>query len=169
MRGASLQTRRVGDYLPSSVSLSLLLATLAAIAMIPMALTAADLYQVEVPGPTALAIGLATCLPVALVVWLTIRAMVRRPQPAIDPELVAVDDAIRSASIHATAAAGLAYVLLVISWGMPAVMRHVEPGSLGHSLLTWAELGFLIAAIASWTLIGDPRHWRVHHDVRLAG
>jgi hypothetical protein len=172
VRGASLETRRVGDYLPSYALFSLALATLATLTLIPMAIwneRGVYTFVVEVPGPAALAVGLATCLPVSLVVSVTVRAMVRRPQPAVDPNLITVDDAIRSASIHATAAAGLAYVLLVLSWGMPALIRHVGPASLGHSLLTWAGSGFLVAAIASWTLIGNPRHWKVHHDAHLVG
>jgi hypothetical protein len=85
---------------------------------------------------------------------------VGRPQPAADPEELAVDDALRSTSVHAVAGAGLAIVLLCLSVqvGLVAANLGGGPGRTAVVALSW---GCAAAAVAAWARVGHPRRWAV--------
>ena len=86
------------------------------------------------------------------------RWLVQRPQPFVEPALVAADDAIRSQSVHSVAGSGIAVLL---------VLCGVSAGALGASdvqVLRWtmwvfAGFSFLFALYAC--LYYGHRAWRV--------
>jgi len=90
------------------------------------------------------------------------RWLVQRPQPFVEPSLVAADDAIRSQSVHSVAGSGIAVLL---------VLCGVSAGALGASdvqVLRWtmwvfAALSFVLALYAC--LYYGHRAWRVPRRV----
>lgn len=90
------------------------------------------------------------------------RWLVRRPQPFVEPSLVAADDAIRSQSVHSVAGSGMAVLL---------VLCGVSAGALGASdvqVLRWtmwvfAAFSFVLALYAC--LYYGHRAWRVPRRV----
>lgn len=99
-------------------------------------------------------------------VWLTVelfqRYIVARRQPAVNLDLVRADDAIRSASIHALAGAGLALELLVAS-----VMLGEVAGTFKNSLVAWSLGSTAVVlfgcALGSWIHLTRPFQRRELH------
>lgn len=99
----------------------------------------------------------------AALVEAALRVIVRRPQPAVAPDVVSADDAIRSASIQASAGAGVAIVLLLVAAELWAfgfgtdvqVVRWVAP----VLSITATAGGFV-----TWSLFGHDRPWRVRRN-----
>ena len=98
--------------------------------------------------------------------WLTVelfqRYIVARRQPAVNLDLVRADDAIRSASIHALAGAGLALELLVAS----VVVGEIA-GTFNNSLASWslgsAAVLLFGSALGSWIHLTQPFQRRELH------
>jgi hypothetical protein len=99
----------------------------------------------------------AVAVGVTVAVELLLRRMVRRPQPVDDPTALAVDNALRSTSVHAAAAAGagLAIVLLSLSLQVTNVATNLVSGPARTATvgLAW---GCALAALAAWILVGHP-------------
>jgi hypothetical protein len=94
-------------------------------------------------------------------VELALRVMVRRPQPVATTAELAVDDALRSTSIHRAAGAGLAAQLFLLP---------NQLGNLGIRGL-WgvvAGLGTLLCyglAIGYWRDLSSPLWWPIRRGV----
>ena len=165
VRSAALVPRRLGDYLPARVVAGMRLAALATVALVPLLAWGPLAAPVPVRGLVvggrggALATA-ALAVAVAVAVELAARRLVGRPQPAADPEALAVDDALRSTSVHAVAGAGLAIVLLSLSVqvGLVAANLGGGPGRTAVVALSWACAA---AALAAWIRVGHPRRWAV--------
>jgi hypothetical protein len=138
-RVASLTTRRVADYLPRHIRLAQLVlpaATVGLGGLCVLALRAARLDSARVlasadsttPGLVSItphsteqllqsgALAAAIIAPlIMVVVWSAQRSVVSRPQPWLDADLVAADDALRSSSVHRLGASSLAAVSLLIA------------------------------------------------------
>ena len=71
-------------------------------------------------------------------------------------DALAVDNALRSTSVHATAGAGLAIVLLSLSLQLTNVATNLVSGPVRTATvgLAW---GCALAALAAWARIGRPR------------
>ena len=115
---ATLQVRAVAAYLRPS----LLAAQRVAGGVAVVIAAAVALVPIRVPPSQALGRLPAVALTLAAAVFAlglesVERWLVTRPQPFDAPDLVAADDAIRSASLHAVAGSGLAVVLLGIGTG----------------------------------------------------
>jgi hypothetical protein len=97
----------------------------------------------------------AAAVGVTVAVELLLRRMVRRPQPVYDPMALAVDNALRSTSVHAAAGAGLAIVLLSLSLQLSNVAANLGSGPARTATvgLAW---GCALAALAAWVRIGHP-------------
>jgi hypothetical protein len=89
-----------------------------------------------------------------------LRLIVHKPQPADEGDVVAVDDAIRSASIHAVAGAGLALLLL-----LAAAEFLVIGGVSDFQIIRWVFP--VLAAISTaaafvvWVRFGNDISWHV--------
>jgi hypothetical protein len=164
VRSAALVPRRLGDYLPARVLAGMRLAALAVAGLVPVLawgpVAPAPVRALVVGGRGgALATAAVTLAAAVAVEWL-LRRLVARPQPAVDPAGLAVDDALRSTSVHAAAGAGLAIVLLGLSLQVSNLAANLGAGP-GRTALVALSWGWAAAALAAWARVGHPRRWPV--------
>jgi hypothetical protein len=116
LRAAALVPRRLGDYRPAWLPRTTRLVALAtAAAGVALVLLPVRSGQGWTDDPVAaLGTGLTAVL-VAGATELLARWLVGRRQPITQRYRLALDDALRSTSVHATGAAGLALVLLLLA------------------------------------------------------
>lgn len=152
-RAASLVPRQVGDYLTRTLvvaqrSLPVLCGAVAALVL------AADDPPVgavvDSPATVAVLAAAAGATLVMVVIEALERFIVRRPQPAMAPDLLAADDAIRSQAVHSIAGSGVAMQCLLAS-GLGFSLAEVRFDELVTSLGNVIGTGGLLAAvIACW-------------------
>lgn len=104
----------------------------------------------------------------AVVVELGLRYVVARPQPVASAHEAAVDDAVRSTSLHALAGAGVAMLVWVLS---DLVRRLADVVQIHHitDSIRWVcvtnTLGIvrflLVGGASAWYLLAGPRRWQV--------
>jgi hypothetical protein len=154
-RSASLLPRRFTDYLPRT-------ALVAPVVAVGVSAVAVIVYELEprraLPQTSGTTLGLVVSAVAALVTYLAIRIVVARPQPIISPHLQAVDDALRTQTLHTLGGAGIAIAFL----GAGSCLFEMG----GYASATWlAAIGLfagglaLIAAFGAWMFIGSA--WRV--------
>jgi hypothetical protein len=164
VRSAALVPRRLGDYLPSRVLAGLRLAALAVVALVPVLawgpVAPPPVRELVVGGRGGALATAAVTLAVAVAVEWLLRRLVARPQPAAELGDLAADDALRSASVHAAAGAGLAIVLLGLSLQVGLVAADLAGGP-GRTALVALSWGWAAAALAAWARVGHPRRWPV--------
>jgi hypothetical protein len=146
VRRASLVPRRPSDYLPRKA----LLAPGVAVAIS----AAADLaYYVgprrAFPNPSGSAGGLVLSVVAAAATLVAIRIVVSRSQPAISPELIAVDDAMRTQAVHTLAGTGIAIAFI----GTAACL--LEMGN--SSSVEWLRYLGVIGGICALVMV--PAAW----------
>jgi hypothetical protein len=109
------------------------------------------------------AVTSAILLAMALGVELMQRMIVNRPQPALTPDLLQADNAIRSASVHALSGGAVALSLIWLTYQLGAL------GNGRGSLMSWllAVLAILSIGLALWSWIdlAHPKEWRVRPHV----
>ena len=158
---ASLSPRVLGDYVPGHVPVVLRGVSVAAAVLLPLHVWGP---QRRAPGVTvdeaAMAMGGLAALVLPLVVEYLLRRMVARPQPAVAPDLVAVDDAIRAASAHTAAGAGIGACLLVLGALSAAVGLTSDVGVL-RWVLPSLGIGLFFAGLAFWLRLGPGTPWKV--------
>ena len=89
---------------------------------------------------------------IMVVAWLAERYLIRRPQPVVDPSLVAADDALRASSVHLLGASGMAAVCLLIGSQCGYFL------TLEHSSLRWiAAPGTVLGFAGAFVIF---RYWR---------
>lgn len=167
VRLASLAPRVLVDYVPLLSIWSL--RVFAAITIGLALLFAAMPKHPQTPGDPSLAlvIGSAVLLGVFTVaVERILRLIVARPQPAIDADLVAADDAIRASTIHALSGAGIGMLLVGIGAELFWLQFTTADESL-RQLLGWPATLAILLALASCVGLGYPRTWRVRRSSGL--
>jgi hypothetical protein len=100
---------------------------------------------------------------VAIVAGLAMRAIVRRPQPAVSDALVDLDDAFRSSSLHALNGAAVTLELLLLAFLLGETQGALSITGLHPRLEPFLTLFMLVAmgmAVASWAILGHPLRWR---------
>jgi len=162
VRQASLRTRRLRDYLP--VHLTIWLWVLAAIDLVAFAV-----YQL-MPEPDGrakdavfLPAGILVPMVIAIAVGIDLlqRWIVGQAQPAVVSDVERADDAIRSASVHALAGAGLSMLLVILGVELVAIATISELEVVRWTLPVLG-VGCLIAALRAWIRVGRPGGWRVY-------
>jgi hypothetical protein len=154
-RSASLLPRRLTDYLPRT-------ALVAPAVAVGIGAVAVIVYEIEprraLPQTSGTTLGLVVSAIAALATYVAIRIVVARPQPIISPHLQAVDDAMRTQTLHTLGGAGMAIAFL------GAASCLFEMG--GYASAAWlSAVGLftgvvtLIAAFSAWLFIGSA--WRV--------
>lgn len=161
VRAAALARRALSDYIPR--------ATVWAIRMLPLAgVSLAVIYALVPKNPQrtidpSIAFMIASSLLVvvlaALIEWF-LRTIVTRPQPAITNDFLAADDAIRAASIHSLAAAGIALILLSTGWAAVSLGDVIASNALSE-LLPWFGVACDLGALIVWIGLGHLATWRV--------
>jgi hypothetical protein len=170
-RMASLTTRRLADYLPrplavAQVAVPALNAALAVVAArIVDASPDADAFATGstfqdltaaavVAGPIAVLLAAGALLGE--------RALVRRPQPMVEPDLVALDDAMRSSSVRTVAATSVATTSFLVACQLGGIGQALAPGSSVQLLLSVTSGVVLFGAYFAWQWWVN-RGWRVRH------
>lgn len=168
--GAMLAPRTLTTYVHRTAIIGLVLMPAAAVG-------AAALYrsiEPDVPrsfgleDPAAVMGAAAFGVVVAVVVWIALRALVRRPQPTSDPAALTLDDAMRASSAHALAGAALALEWLLLAFIISALQHWLSAtGSRFAGLASFLIFLSLGAAFASWAIIGHPERWRSRRPVPI--
>lgn len=166
---ALLVPRDLRDYLPSFHTLSLRLAATVALVLYLIYFVIARSSANELVEPLPSPIVMVSMIVVILVgVEMLQRFIVGRPQPAMDSDLVRADDAVRSASVHALAGAGIALEILIACVGVFGIGIISDIRGVRWTLPWIAVLG-LGVALGAWTDLTQPRHWKVQHAQERAG
>jgi hypothetical protein len=164
-RSASLVPRELGAYLPRRL--------LRAQRALGVAVVAGVLVTALVPYPSPasepdgweLATGVAFFGAFAVGLEALERWIVRRPQPFIEPSLVAADDAIRAQSVHALAGAGLALLLVALS-GLLVVLTASDVEVLTWTMWLPALAAFVLSVRACLDIGQQPWSVRRRADRR---
>lgn len=158
---ATLAPRLLPDYLSRGILRALRTTAVVAVALVPIYLVLPA--RVSVTDNPQLLVGCVLAVIAAAGVEAGLRLIVNRPQPAADPDLLAADDAIRSASIHASAGAGLAIVLLLVATELWALGFGTDV-----QLLRWVapflSISASVGAFVTWSVFGHDRPWRVQRN-----
>ena len=163
---ASLEPRELGDYLPPVLTWVLRAAAGVCFALVLLYHLLPAREPLENDLPPAIVIGSAI-LVVLIGVELLQRFIVGRPQPAVERDVVQADNAIRSASVHALAGAGIALELIMASvhiFGIGAVSEV----QLVRWTLPWIALVCFVLALGSWARVARPHKrlgWHSRHGV----
>ncbi|MFY9587704.1 MAG: hypothetical protein WAT66_09645 [Actinomycetota bacterium] len=107
--------------------------------------------------------GIAILLVV--IVEMTMRRIVRRPQPAASESLVAADDAIRTTGMHAIVGAGLAMQFGILGH-LAGQWSNFTSGGTFHALLGIVGFASIIIAIFAWLRLGIDQPWVVRRTQR---
>lgn len=157
---ASLSPRVLGDYLTPGILRAMRATAAAGVALMPLFFVLPQRPSLAQGLPGYLFLAGALVIAAEIAVELMLRLIVRRPQPAEEPDLVAADDAIRAASIHASAGAGLAVMLL-----LAAVELWLFGLGTDVQMLRWGlpvlAAGSILSAFAVWARYGHDTDWRV--------
>lgn len=151
---AALALRRLDAYLSPKVSTALPAAAVVGLTLVWLSrvLPASREIGDDLPATWVL---VAMLLAVLVAVEGLQRFIVGRPQPVVDHDVVDADDAIRSASVHALAGAGLALELIVSSVVL-VVIGVVSTILLLRATLPWLAAGCFVLALGSWAYIIRP-------------
>lgn len=133
---ASLTTRQVSRYLSPTWLWIQRIAAVVAFASLaaPTQMTQRAPGDVQLPSDSSSWLWAAAAVGITVVAEIAEWWIVRRPQPAATPELIAADDAIRSTSVHAIA--GVVVAVLVI-WASTTIMYATD----GSGVLVVAGFG----------------------------
>jgi hypothetical protein len=165
---ALLVPRRLEDYLPGYVrtlqrGLGLLSMAGAATYAILYAVLDGAPYRVA-PSPLEVAgFGLGGAC-IALITEMLQRSIVGRRQVVASDDRRAVDDAMRSWSLHVLAAAGIA-LLFIFAGGQLGVITALA-GTVGSFVGVFIILFTTVAAFAFWRDLSRPHGFRVRRGVR---
>lgn len=158
---AALEPRDVAAYFPSALRWALRIAAAVGLILVPLFLVLPhrerEMAEVDIL-PAAVLISMIVI--VAAGVELLQRYVVARPQPAVEDDLLRADDAVRSASVHALAGAGLAIELVIVSVELAAIAT-VSDIQILRWTLPWFALVTFLSSLAAWIHVTHPSRWRV--------
>jgi hypothetical protein len=164
-RMAALVPRALGDYLPDFAIVAQRALPVLSVSLIP--LYAGLKGRPHVPVRISL-VGFAVIATAIVLGGLLVEAaermVVRRAQPLLPPELLAADDAVRSASVHALAGGGIALMLLVVGYQLSSVGSVTDISALGWFFPALWLASFALA-LSSWVNLAHPRAWRVRRTL----
>jgi hypothetical protein len=168
---ALLVARRLDDYLPGYVLV--LQRGLAAVAVGLLGAFALSPFPDLSPAPTnvdphtlaGFAVPAAFAVGTAVVIEALQRLIVARRQPITGQDDLAVDDAIRSSSLHVLAGAGLAMLLFAVAVEVGVLAGFAEasewPMPLAWIPLAGLVVGLCLAGLFFWLRLPDPHGFRV--------
>jgi hypothetical protein len=168
--GAMLSPRTLATYVHRTAIVGLVLMPAAAVvvALLYRSIEPEVSRRFGLEDPAAVMGAAAFGVAVAVVVWIALRALVRRPQPTSDPAALTLDDAMRASSAHALAGAALALEWLLLAFIISALQHWLSAtGSRFAGLASFLIFLSLGAAFASWAIIGHPERWRSRRPVPI--
>lgn len=159
---ASLSSRRLEAYVPPAALLAsrIFIGAALVLAVLPLVVERHPTFELDVVSIAATAIGIAVVGIGG--VWSSRRVVARR-QTAGTPELLAVDDALRSTSAHLLVASVLGAQLLGLTALAARVSSTVAPDALRWAGYLLAMCSFIAAVATLHLLSGRP--WRVRREV----
>jgi hypothetical protein len=172
---ALLVARRLDDYLPGRVLA--LQRGLPVVAVLLPGAFALSPFPDLVPSPNVephtlagFAVPAAVAVGTAVVIEALQRLIVARRQPITSHDDLAVDDAIRSSSLHVLAGAALAMLLFTVAVEVGSLAAFAE-ASAWPVPLAWVPLaGLVVALLASgvyfWLRLPDPHGFQVRRGRR---
>jgi hypothetical protein len=172
---ALLVARRLDDYLPGRV-LALQRGLPLVAVLLPVAFALSPFPDL-VPSPNVephtlagFAVPAAVAVGTALVIEALQRLIVARRQPIASHNDLAVDDAIRSSSLHVLAGAALAMLLFAVAVEVASLAAFAE-ASAWPVPLAWVPLAGLVAvllaaAVYFWLRLPDPHGFQVRRGRR---
>lgn len=162
-RGATLVPRRAQSYLPlGTLVLPVVTLTLSLLAALVYVLAP---RRPDAPTSTTLLGWVALCLAAASVAFAATMWVVRRKQPAPDPGVLAVDDALRSHGLRLVLATAAAVSAVAASAATLEVARATSVQLLRWTL-PWLSLAEFVLAVYAWAG-RDGDGWRLRPRVRL--
>ncbi|MGH2726662.1 MAG: hypothetical protein ACRDKS_06770, partial [Actinomycetota bacterium] len=170
VRTATLTPRRVTDYLPKYAVAGLRVLPAATLLLtlswrwIPKRFDLVDTASGRPHLDTVVGWTIASCV-LAILVEVTARRIVNRPQAAVSEEIVIADDAIRSTSLHCLAGAGLALLLGGFSRNLSELQLFVSPNWFRASLLGLTIFTGVFTPFA-WLHLGVDQPWVVRRSRR---
>lgn len=166
-RAAVMGARVPAQYLPPYVRLLLVVlpAAVAVLHLLPVLMPPAETLSYSRPagslGDALLAGALATGLALGLMA--AIRWLVARPQAVTSAQDAAVDDALRSSSVHIVAGAGCALLFTMLG-GSLGTLQDIY-GAYGWSILFWpASWACIIYGLVLWSRLASLPPWRVRRS-----
>lgn len=166
---ASLVPRRTTDYLPRGLAVAPVVAAVLAVlvAIVGVARRGEpEPFALRSPAtPATFVAGAAVAVVLCAVVVLIRRSVVNRPQPLMDADLLAVDDAIRSSTTHNLSGAGAAAILCVV--GALISLQTEAAAGLPLGIRGWLPLLPLLAALVLWRY-WSFRYWRVRRSLSVS-
>ena len=174
-RMASLTTRRLTDYLPRTLVAAQVLVP---VGNVVLAIVAAGLiehrpdpFPMPVTGSSSYEDLIAAAIfagPVALFLaggaLIGQRAMIRRAQPMVEPDLVALDDAMRSSSVRTVAATSVATTSFLLACQLGGIDQALPSDSPIQGFLLLPGALVMLAAFVAWQWWVN-RGWRVRRSV----
>lgn len=155
LRTAALAPRRLADYLPAWMLWAERAVVVAVLALAPLASWGKPWTHSRGSTTAIAAIALAGLVEV------TLRVMVRRPQPVVTTGELAIDDALRSTSIHRAAGAGLAALLFLL----PSQLGGLNLGGPWSVIASVAGLLCYGLAIGCWRDLTSPLWWPIRRGL----
>lgn len=168
-RAASLIPRRLADYLPRYLIVGQVVVVASSVTLIALALARGSHPSLVDSGTwnidavsagslrwSIIALGIVAFVVMGGVAMLQ-RHLVRRPQPAAAPDLLAADDAVRAAAIHLLSGTAIAIVVLLVG---TQVQMLAAIGDIGGGLAAGIRQAGLVVAIVAWRYSGN-RAWKV--------
>jgi hypothetical protein len=171
---ALLVARRLGDYLPGHVLLLQRGLPVVAVLLLPGAFALSPFPDL-VPSPNVepdtlagFAVPAAVAVGTAVVIEALQRLIVARRQPVTSHDDLAVDDAIRSSSLHVLAGAALAMLLFTVAVEVASLAAFAK-ASAWPAPLAWLPLAGLVAALLAagvyfWLRLPDPHGFQVRRS-----
>jgi hypothetical protein len=172
---ALLVARRLDDYLPGRV-LALQRGLPVVAVLLPVAFALSPFPDL-VPSPNVepdtlagFAVPAAVAVGTAMVLETLQRLIVARRQPIASHNDLAVDDAIRSSSLHVLAGAALAMLLFAVAVEVTSLAAFAEAAAWPVPL-AWVPLAGLVvillaAALYFWLRLPDPHGFQVRRGRR---
>ena len=159
VRVASLRPRRTSSYLGRPLRLSPAVvgavgaAVWAGVARLP---DEGEAGGTDRAGTTQIVVGVVFGLALPVLVALTQRWIVSRPQPFVLPALVAADDAVRASSVRFVAAVGTSMALINLAGG---ALQHTYPAN--------GAVDVVSGATAFLSVVGAWFYWNARKPGRL--
>jgi len=166
LRAAALTPRTLGGYLSAGMLAAERLVAVAVIALGPLALAVRgplpESWTFLHPGTDAGITDGVVAAVVAGLVEVGLRMVVRRAQPVASTAALAIDNALRSTTVHRVAAAGLAVQFFLLSEQGPAAFSRMGWSYRLDWLSVaafWLGVGCVALAIGAWTDRGTLSWW----------
>lgn len=157
MRGS----RRVGEYLSRYLLVIQRSLGIACAALAGAYVLLSFFLRMPVPSEGFVAVYGSVGVGVAAVIEALQRVIIRRPRAAANPGALAVDDAMRSSSVHLVAGAGIAILISFAAVLVSALLFFVDSPT---GAITFVLMLFLFPlSIVFWLDSGKPHGFRVRH------